>query len=180
MAGQSKKMAVEWMSFEQLKKILKWYRKSEKVWEVKRERCGVSCRGFMGLFFFEGTATCPMYLSMLQISTLPATYQLYRNEPFYYQQDGSPSRHHRDIRSYLDETQPDHWIGRRGSVEYPPRSGRAIAQAVSRRLPTAAARVQTRVWSSGICGGQGGAGAGFLRVLLFPLPIFIPPNSPSS
>jgi hypothetical protein len=25
--------------------------------------------------------------------------------------------------------------------------GRAIAQAVSRRLPTAAARVQTRVWS---------------------------------
>jgi hypothetical protein len=29
-------------------------------------------------------------------------------------------------------------------------SGRAIAQAVSRRLPTVAARVQTRVWSCGI------------------------------
>jgi hypothetical protein len=28
--------------------------------------------------------------------------------------------------------------------------GRAIAQAVSRRLPTLAARVQTRVWSCGI------------------------------
>jgi hypothetical protein len=28
--------------------------------------------------------------------------------------------------------------------------GRAIAQALSRRLPTAAARVQTRVWSCGI------------------------------
>jgi hypothetical protein len=28
--------------------------------------------------------------------------------------------------------------------------GRAIALAVSRRLPTAAARVQTRVWSCGI------------------------------
>jgi hypothetical protein len=58
--------------------------------------------------------------------------------------------------------------------------GRAIAQAVSRWLQTAAARVQTRVWSSGICGGQSGAGAGFLLVLRFPLPIFIPPNSPSS
>jgi hypothetical protein len=58
--------------------------------------------------------------------------------------------------------------------------GRAIAQAVSRWLPTAAARVRSRVWSSGICGGQSGAGAGFLRVLWFPLPIFIPPNSPSS
>jgi hypothetical protein len=31
-------------------------------------------------------------------------------------------------------------------------AGRAIAQAVSRWLPTAAARVQLRVWSGGICG----------------------------
>jgi hypothetical protein len=44
--------------------------------------------------------------------------------------------------------------------------GRAIAQAVSRWLPTAAARVRAQVWSCGICGGQSGAGAGFLRVIL--------------
>jgi hypothetical protein len=57
--------------------------------------------------------------------------------------------------------------------------GRAIAQAVSRWLPTAA----TRVWSCGICGGQSGAVVGFLWVLRFPLPIRIPPlaaHSPSS
>jgi hypothetical protein len=42
-----------------------------------------------------------------------------------------------------------------------------------------AARVQSRVCPSGICGGRSGAGAGFHRVLRFPLP-FIPPNSPSS
>jgi hypothetical protein len=42
--------------------------------------------------------------------------------------------------------------------------GRAIAQAVSRWLPKAAARVRAQVWSNGICGGQSGAGAGFLRV----------------
>jgi hypothetical protein len=58
--------------------------------------------------------------------------------------------------------------------------GSAIAQAVSRWLPTAAARIQTRVWSSGICGGQSGAGADFFRILRIPLPIFIPPDSPSS
>jgi hypothetical protein len=57
---------------------------------------------------------------------------------------------------------------------------RAIAQVVSRWLPTAAARIRARVWSSGICGGQSDAGAGFVRVLQFPLPIFILPNSPSS
>jgi hypothetical protein len=64
--------------------------------------------------------------------------------------------------------------------EMAPQLGPAIAPAVSRWIPTAEARVQTRVWSSGICGGQSGTGAGFLRVLQFPLPIFIPPNSPSS
>jgi hypothetical protein len=40
--------------------------------------------------------------------------------------------------------------------------GRAIAQVVSRWLPTKVARVRSRVWSSGISGGQSGAGAGFL------------------
>jgi hypothetical protein len=58
--------------------------------------------------------------------------------------------------------------------------GRVIAQAVSRRLPTAAARVRALVWLCGICGGQSGAGAGFLRVLRFPPPIFIPPIAPQS
>jgi hypothetical protein len=58
--------------------------------------------------------------------------------------------------------------------------GRAITQTVSRWLPTAAARVRSLIWSGGICGGQSGAGAGFLRVLRFPLTIFIPPIAPQS
>jgi hypothetical protein len=56
--------------------------------------------------------------------------------------------------------------------------GPAIAQAVSRRLPTAVARVSSSVNSCGICGGRSGTVAGFLRVLLFPLPILIPTNAP--
>jgi hypothetical protein len=58
--------------------------------------------------------------------------------------------------------------------------GRAIAQAVSRRLPTAAARGRAQGRSCGICGEQSGTGAGFLQVLRFPLPILIPPNATSS
>jgi hypothetical protein len=56
--------------------------------------------------------------------------------------------------------------------------GRAIAQAVSSRLPTAAARVQTRVWDFVM--DKSGAGAGFLRELRFPPPIYIPSASPQS
>jgi hypothetical protein len=50
----------------------------------------------------------------------------------------------------------------------------------SSRLLTAATRVRSRVWSTEICGGQSGAEAGFLQVLRFPLPIFIPPTAPQS
>jgi hypothetical protein len=55
--------------------------------------------------------------------------------------------------------------------------GRTVAEAVSRCLPTAAAWVRVRA-ACGICGGQSGAGTGFLRLLRFPLPIIISPVSP--
>jgi hypothetical protein len=60
------------------------------------------------------------------------------------------------------------------------KKGRVVAQAGSRRLSTVAARVRARVRSCEICGGQSGIGAGFFRVLRFPLPILIPPTAPHS
>jgi hypothetical protein len=56
--------------------------------------------------------------------------------------------------------------------------GRAIIQAVRRWFSTAAAQVRVPA-ACGVYGGQISIGAGFLRVLLCPLPI-IPPISPSS
>jgi hypothetical protein len=53
---------------------------------------------------------------------------------------------------------------------------RAIAQVVSRRLPTAVARVWSQVRSCGIYDGKNGIEAGFFRVLSFPTPILISPS----
>jgi hypothetical protein len=80
-----------------------------------------------------------------------------------------------EFRRCFEETFCLHLQGRRVSQA----NGSAIAEAINRWLYTAAVRVRARVWSSGICGGQSGARAGFLRVPLFPLSIFIPPQSSS-
>jgi hypothetical protein len=58
--------------------------------------CGLSYKVLIGPFFFEGTATGPVYLNMLRTSILlvPANHQLYGNEPFYFQQAGAPQRCH--------------------------------------------------------------------------------------
>jgi hypothetical protein len=55
-----------------------------------------------------------------------------------------------------------------------------MAKAVSGPLPNAAARARAQARSCGICGGQSDTGAGFLRVLRFPLSIHIPPTAPQS
>jgi hypothetical protein len=61
---------------------------------------------------------------------------------------------------------------RKGSNAYKTtgKIGRAIAEAVSHWLSTAAVRGSRPGRHVGFCGGQSGAGAGFLRVLRFPLP----------
>jgi hypothetical protein len=71
------------------------------------------------------------------------------------------------------------WAVRRVHVAFTAADGRAVAQAVSRRLPNAAARIQAQARSCESCGGQIGTAIGFPRVLRFPLPR-IPPTAPHS
>jgi hypothetical protein len=53
-------------------------------------------------------------------------------------------------------------------------------QAVSRQFSTAAGLFLSQVKPCGICGGQNGTWVGSLRVLRFPLPIFVLPTAPHS
>ena len=53
---------------------------------------------------------------------MPSIREDFEDEEFYFQQDGAPPHYHSDVRSFLDEVLPNRWIGRRGFVEYPPRS----------------------------------------------------------
>jgi hypothetical protein len=57
---------------------------------------------------------------------------------------------------------------------------RARAQVFSHRFPTTTAQVRAQVKSCGVCGGQSGTEAGFLRVLRFVLPILIQLSAPHS
>ena len=59
---------------------------------------------------------------MLRSSILPAIRALYENSELFYQQDGAPPHYRRDVRAFLDENLQGHWIGRRGTFEFPPRS----------------------------------------------------------
>jgi hypothetical protein len=57
-------------------------------------------------------------------------------------------------RSHLEDLDIDVWMTLTRILHNMNVLGLAIAIVVSRWLPTAAARVRSRVWSSGICGGQ--------------------------
>jgi len=84
--------------------------------------CGLSARGLIGPFFFEGTVTGKAYLEMRRSSILPAIHALYENSDIFYPQDEAPAHYHRDVRAFLDENLQGRWIGLRGTIEFPPRS----------------------------------------------------------
>lgn len=83
---------------------------------------GISAHGLIGPFFFEGNITGVSYLNMLQNDVIPALrVQEFFNEMIW-QQDGAPPHFQVDVRNFLDQTFPKRWMGRRGAVDWPPRS----------------------------------------------------------
>lgn len=77
----------------------------------------------VGPFFIIGNLNAEVYLAMLQQQVVPAIQASVNNfEQIWFQQDGAPPHYGLEVRQYLDIVFPNHWIGRRGYIEWPARS----------------------------------------------------------
>ena len=83
--------------------------------------CGLWKAHILGPFFFDEHVTGETYLNMLIDKLMPQLELIGEGLPEWFQQDGAPAHYATIVRNWLHETFP-HWIGRRGHVEWCPRS----------------------------------------------------------
>ena len=81
---------------------------------------GLSCSGVLGPVT-EGTLNGDMYLEILR-KVLPTIQAMPNFSDVIFQQDGAPPHFATHVRNFLNATFQERWIGRRGSIEWPPRS----------------------------------------------------------
>jgi hypothetical protein len=84
---------------------------------------GIMSDQIMGpIFFDEGTITGERYLLMLKEKVWPMIENRRDIQKLFFQQDGAPPHYSLRVREFLNEKFPERWIGRRGPLEWPPRS----------------------------------------------------------
>lgn len=91
---------------------------------------GIIENRILGPYFFEETLNANLYLDFLRFDLVPALAVLFPNaadpdiprKTIWFQQDGAPPHYGIHVRRYLDEIFENRWIGRRGHIEWPPRS----------------------------------------------------------
>lgn len=80
--------------------------------------CGMTSGGLVGPHFFQDNVNAASYQAMLETVLWP--YAMRKGLTF--QQDGAPAHYAAGVRAWLDQHFPGRWIGRRGPLEWPPRS----------------------------------------------------------
>lgn len=78
----------------------------------------------IGPFFIDGNLNAQTYEQLLRNEIVPAI-QAVKGDDFintWFQQDGAPPHYGVNVRRFLDETFNARWIGRRGTIEWAPRS----------------------------------------------------------
>lgn len=84
--------------------------------------CAICSNGIVGPFFFDTHVNADSYLALLKEKLWPAVEHHSEAPNLYFQQDGAPPHYAKVVRQWLDEKFPERWLGRRGPVEWPPRS----------------------------------------------------------
>lgn len=85
---------------------------------------GIVDDAIIGPFFINGNLNAQTYEQLLRTEIVPAIRAL-KGDDFidtWLQQDGAPPHFGVNVRRYLNEVFPERWIGRRGAIEWPPRS----------------------------------------------------------
>ena len=82
----------------------------------------MSHRGIIGPFFFDESVNGENYLEMLKTFLWPQLAPLPDIDRLHFMQDGAPPHFARTVRQWLDQVFEGRWIGRRGPIEWPPRS----------------------------------------------------------
>lgn len=81
----------------------------------------ISRKGVIGPYFFDGSVTGDKYHQMLENFFYPQL-MIKNGEDDYFMQDGAPPHYANVVRHWLNIKFPGRWIGRRGAVDWPPRS----------------------------------------------------------
>lgn len=82
---------------------------------------GISSDGLIGPIFFDTTVNGEIYLNLLR-TIIPTLKQRCDFNEMYFMQDGAPPHYASPVRTFLDQIFPSRWLGRRGAIEWPPRS----------------------------------------------------------
>lgn len=93
------------------------YRRSVNVW------AGILGNNIIGPFFIDGRLNSEAYIDLLSNEVFPTIAQVAEDIPtVWYQHDGAPAHSSAAVREYLNDAFPNSWIGRNGTVAWPPRS----------------------------------------------------------
>jgi hypothetical protein len=83
---------------------------------------GIIGNQIIGPFFFDGTLNGQTYLDLLQNHVGPKLSENNIEGEVWFQHDGAPGHYSTEVINYLNICFPEHWIGRRGTIDWPARS----------------------------------------------------------
>ncbi|XP_031329394.1 uncharacterized protein LOC116181049 [Photinus pyralis] len=84
---------------------------------------GIFNHNIIGPFEIEGNLNSETYLDLLVTKVGPALEDVAReNQEIWFQQDGCPAHFGLNVRHFLNNSFPNHWIGRSGTINWPARS----------------------------------------------------------